>query len=142
MTRNEIREFFMERQAAWNDRDPERLAAGHAEFGVVVSPMFTTVKGRAQILATYRSLFRMFPDWDYEGEDPLVDGDRIAQPFSVKATHTEEFLGFPGSGRRFEIQGVRVFRMKDGLIEHERRIYDFTGLLVQIGVLKTKPAKT
>jgi hypothetical protein len=29
----------------------------------------------------------------------------------------------------------------DGLIEHERRIYDFTGLLVQIGVLRAKPAK-
>jgi hypothetical protein len=29
----------------------------------------------------------------------------------------------------------------DGLIEHERRIYDFTGLLVQLGVLRAKPAK-
>jgi len=141
MTRDEIRDFFKEREAAWRDRDPERLAIGHAEFGTVVSPMFTTVKGRDQILATYRSLFRTFPDWDLVGEEPLVDGDRVAQPFIVKATHTEEFLGFPGTGRRFEIQGVRLFQMKDGLIEHERRIYDFTGLLVQIGVLKTKPAK-
>jgi hypothetical protein len=29
----------------------------------------------------------------------------------------------------------------DGLIAHERRIYDFTGLLLQIGVLRAKPAK-
>jgi hypothetical protein len=28
-----------------------------------------------------------------------------------------------------------------GLIAHERRIYDFTGLLVRLGVLRAKPAK-
>jgi len=30
--------------------------------------------------------------------------------------------------------------LRNGKIVHERRIYDFTGLLVQIGVLKAKPA--
>jgi hypothetical protein len=35
---------------------------------------------------------------------------------------------------------VTVCRVADGLIVHERRIYDFTGMLVQIGVLKAKPA--
>jgi hypothetical protein len=31
--------------------------------------------------------------------------------------------------------------MADGLIVHERRYYDFTGLLIQIGILRGKPAK-
>jgi hypothetical protein len=30
--------------------------------------------------------------------------------------------------------------MGDGKIQHERRVYDFTGLMVQLGVLKAKPA--
>ena len=30
----------------------------------------------------------------------------------------------------------------DGAIVRERRIYDFTGLLIQLGVLKSRPAKT
>jgi hypothetical protein len=34
---------------------------------------------------------------------------------------------------------VFVYELKDGKIVHERRIYDFTGLLIQIGVLKVKP---
>jgi len=29
--------------------------------------------------------------------------------------------------------------LRDGLIVRERRIYDFTGLLIQVGVLKAKP---
>jgi hypothetical protein len=35
---------------------------------------------------------------------------------------------------------VFLYTVKDGQILHERRIYDFTGMLVQIGVLKAKPA--
>jgi hypothetical protein len=31
--------------------------------------------------------------------------------------------------------------MEGELIAHETRIYDFTGLLVQVGVLRAKPAK-
>jgi hypothetical protein len=36
---------------------------------------------------------------------------------------------------------MRVITVADGLIASERRIYDFTGLLVQLGVLRAKPAK-
>jgi hypothetical protein len=28
-----------------------------------------------------------------------------------------------------------------GLIQHERRLYDFTSLLIQVGVLRSKPAR-
>lgn len=35
----------------------------------------------------------------------------------------------------------QLFEMKDGLIAQERRYYDFTGLLMQLGVLRGKPAK-
>lgn len=142
MTRDEILAFFAKRQQAWKDRDPVALAMAHAEHGRVVSPMFTTVQGREKILETYRALFRMFPDWDFDGEIPIVDGSRVAQPFHVRATHTGEFMGLAGTGRRFKVQGVRLFEMKDGLIAQERRIYDFTGLLLQIGVLRSRPART
>jgi hypothetical protein len=33
-----------------------------------------------------------------------------------------------------------MHRLRAGKIVHERRIYDFTGLLIQVGLLKTKPA--
>jgi hypothetical protein len=34
---------------------------------------------------------------------------------------------------------VFMYELKDRKIVRERRIYDFTGLLVQIGLLKAKP---
>jgi len=140
MTRDEIQALFDRRADAWRRRDVDALAASHAEHGVVVSPMFTTVTGREYIADAYRSLFRAFPDWQFEGDALIVDGTRVAQPFTVQATHAGEFMGLAGSGRRFTVQGVLLFEVGDGLVQTERRVYDFTGLLIQLGVLKSRPA--
>jgi len=139
MTHDEIRDFFLAQQQDWRARDAKKLAGAHAENGILISPIFRTVSGRPAIQASYEVLFRTFPDWDYRAERLLIDGSAVAEPFTVAATHVGEFMGLAGSGRRFEIQGVRLFDMKDGLIAHERRYYDFTGMLVQLGVLRSKP---
>jgi hypothetical protein len=34
---------------------------------------------------------------------------------------------------------VSLCELHDGFITRERRIYDFTGLLLQVGALKAKP---
>jgi steroid delta-isomerase-like uncharacterized protein len=141
MTHDEAVTFFADQQREWNARDAGALARRHAPDGIVDSPIFRTVQGMDEILGSYRSLFATFPDWQYIGQQLLVDGDRVAQQFLVHATHSAEFMGLPGSGRKFDIEGVRLFEMKDGLIKYERRYYDFTGLLIQLGVLRGKPAR-
>lgn len=141
MTRQEIVAFFEGRVQPWARRDPDALADGHAEDGSIESPMFGQRQGREAIRETYRTLFTAFPDWDFKGEDVLVDGDRVAQPFSASATQVGDFMGLSGTHRRFKIQGVRLFTMADGRVQTERRLYDFTALLIQVGVLRGKPAK-
>lgn len=139
MTSDDIRDFFRAQQEHWRARDVEKLASGHTEDGVVISPIFRTVSGRPAIRASYKSLFDIFPDWDYRAEQLLIDGPNVAEPFTVSATHVGEFMGLAGCGRRFEIQGVQLFEMREGLIARERRYYDFTGMLIQLGVLRSKP---
>ena len=141
MTHDDVAKFFALQQQEWKARDAEALARRHAETGTIVSPIFRTVQGRDDILESYQSLFETFPDWDYTAEQLVVDGDSAAEEFVVHATHSGDFMGLPASGRRFEIQGVRVFEMKDDLIAYERRYYDFTGLLIQLGILRSKPAR-
>ena len=55
-------------------------------------------------------------------------------------TDTGGLMGMTPSGKPALVPIVAVYRLADGQIVHERRIYDFTGMLVQIGVLKAKPA--
>lgn len=139
MTHQEIVEFFDLQQGYWRERDCEALARCYTPDAVIVSPIFRTVTGSTAILESFRLLFKIFPDWTYRAEDLLIDGDRVAEPFHVKATHQGEFMGLPAQGRRFEIEGVRIFELHGGRITHERRYYDFTGMLIQLGVLKGKP---
>ena len=141
MTRQETTAFFADRQVRWNAHDAQALADGHAQEGTVQSPMHGTRRGRHAIADSYAALFSAFPDWQFTSDDLLVDGDRVAQVFSAEATHVGDFMGLAGTNRRFRIQGVRIYDMADGLIQTERRLYDFTSLLIQIGVLRSKPAK-
>ena len=125
-------------QRAWNARDPTGLAALFADHAVVQSPIFGELHGRHAIENSYRELFRGFADWTFEGEDVVVDGQRAAQLFNVTATHTSDMFGVDATHRSFMVKGVLFFEFRDGRIVHERRLYDFTGLLLQAGVLKAK----
>jgi hypothetical protein len=140
MTHEQIREFFAAQERHWRDRNATALAEGHCADGTIISPIFRTVTGAHEIAASYKALFDIFPDWDLRSEQLLIDGTRVAEPFNVTATHRGEFMGLAGTGKHFTIQGVRLFVMRDGRIAHERRYYDFTGLLIQVGVLRSKPA--
>jgi predicted ester cyclase len=139
MTKDAMLAFCDGRVDAWKRRDPVALASHHAERGTVVSPIFSKITGRDAIQKSYESLFQSFPDWTMDNERPLVDGDRVAVPFTAKATHAGRFMGLDGTRRRCEIHGVLLMEVADGLIAHERRVYDFTGLLIQLGVLRSKP---
>jgi steroid delta-isomerase-like uncharacterized protein len=138
---DQLAAFIDRHTAAWNRHDATALCNNHSERGVVVSPMFARIEGRAQICASYAALFAAFPDWQLRFGVPIREGARIAIPFSVTATHRGEFMGLPGTGRRCEFEGVSLYEIDDDLlIREERRVYDFTGLLTRLGVLKVKPA--
>jgi len=141
MSREQVVSLVQSMQRAWNARDAAALAAAHAEDSVVHSPIFGTVRGRAEIERSFEEFFRAFADSVFEGQDLIIDGARAAQTFVLDASHTSELFGVEATHRRFKIQGVLIFEVRDGKIIQERRMYDFTSLLVQLGVIKAKPGK-
>ncbi len=136
----DIRALFAARDQMWKQRDPVALAADYADDAVVSSPMFPSAEGRAAIEKSFVSLFRVFPDWEMTTEPACIDGSRVMQACRVRATQLGEFMGIPGTGRHVEFDCVLVMEMAGGCIARERRIYDFTGVLIQLGVLRGKPA--
>ena len=142
MTGDELKAFADAHALAWNRHDTDTLCAHHAENGVVSSPMFARMQGRKEICPSYGALFAIFPDFHIEFGSPICEGARVAMPFSVNATHQGEFMGFAGTGRRCQFEGVSLYEIDEhGLIRDERRVYDFTGLLTQLGVLRVKPGR-
>ena len=140
MTRDEILALFARREAACRSHDAAALAADHHPNGVVVSPTGGVLEGREAIEHVYRVWLRAFPDLAFIHEDVIVDGDRVAVLCRVAGTHGGEFFGVPPTGRRVEIPAVFVYRLEGAQIVHERRVLDFTGVLIQVGVLRAKPA--
>jgi len=139
MTRDEAVALLTLREDAFRRADASGLAATYTVNAVMLSPMFGTVTGREAIEASHRKLFTVFKDMVIKTDPLIFEADRGAQSWVGHATHTSEIFGVPASGRPFEIRGAFVFEFRDGLIAHERRLYDFTGLLLQLGILKAKP---
>lgn len=140
MTREEIVSLFSRRAVAQGDHDVEGLASLYAESCVVESPLGGTHQGRDAVAQVLRTFFDAFPDAELSQEDLIIDGDRVVQVGTLSGTDTGGFMGMAPSRRPALVPMVMVCHVADGLIVHERRIYDFTGMLVQIGVLKAKPA--
>ena len=140
MTREEIAALYAIREQAWQRRDAAALAADYAEDAVVTSPTSGLVKSREAIEEVFHTWFAAFPDLEFKNTTLLVDGNRAALFATVTGTHVGEFFGMSASGRRFELKSVWLTTLVDGKISAEERIYDFTGMLVQIGILKAKPA--
>ncbi len=139
MERDEILALFTRREASWRSRDAAVLAADHAPAGIVVSPTGGVLEGRSEIERIYRMWFTAFPDLSMQANDIFVDGSRAVVLLDISGTHMGDFFGMPATGRRVQVTGAFIYALKDGLIEHERRVLDFTGVLVQVGVLKAKP---
>jgi steroid delta-isomerase-like uncharacterized protein len=140
MTREEITAMFKRRETAWRDHDAAALAADHSGDSVVISPTGGVLEGREEMQRVYQIWFTAFPDLQFTEYDFLIDDDRVALLMTVTGSHAGDFFGLPASGRRVQAVCSFVYTMRDGAIVHERRILDFTGVLIQVGVLRAKPA--
>jgi predicted ester cyclase len=138
MTRDEIVAMFARRQEAFDDLDAAALAADYADDVVIESPMSGT-HGKADAERYLRAFFDAFLDLKATFEPPVIDGQHVAVIGKCEGTNMGGFMGMAPSGRGFKLQTVMMFELKGRKIVHEQRIYDFTGMLVQVGILKAKP---
>ena len=141
MSRKDIIALLDRRRDAFARRDAAASAVLYAETCVLVSPTAGgTVTGRAAIEQVYQAWFKAFPDVVFISEEVLIADDRVVEIGTTAGTDTGGFMGLMPTAKPFRLPIVFLSTVKDREIVHERRIYDFTGMLVQIGVLKAKPA--
>jgi steroid delta-isomerase-like uncharacterized protein len=143
MTRKQIENLFARRASAINHRDVAAASRLYTDDAVVDSPAAGgTVRGRKAVEDVTRALFSGFPDITFTSLTLVIDGDRAVSIGAIQGTDTGGFMGLPATNKPFRLPIVFVCTLRDGLIAHEQRIYDFTGMLIQIGVLKAQPART
>jgi len=139
MTHDEMLELSRTWVDAVARHDLPCLTSLYSETTELESPMAGSIVGRDAVVKMQEVLFGAFPDIKMVAELPLIDGDRIAITVEFSGTHVGAFMGLPPTNKPFRFRLVFLLDGRDGKIVRDRRVYDFTGLLVQLGVLRAKP---
>lgn len=141
MDRDVIIALFERRAEAWTRRDADALAATHDADAIGESPLQGRLVGRARIRDVYAEWFAAFSDLTFTRKQLIIDGSLVAELFTLRGTQTAPFHGVAATARRFDVHGALFYTIgPDGLISEDKRVYDVTRMLVQLGLLKAKPA--
>jgi len=76
-----------------------------------------------------------FPGYTYEIQDQIAQGDIVVNRVTWRGTHGGEFAGIQATGRPFELNGINMFKVRNGRVVEQRAELDFFGLLQQIGAI-------
>ncbi len=83
-----------------------------------------------------------FPDFAYNIEDLIAEGDIVISRFIFRGTHEGEFQGIPATGNKVEMSGFMMTRIENGKLVEDKEEYDGLGFMSQLGMeLKPKKAK-
>src|SRR5258706_1891742 len=129
-----VRRFFAEVINAGNlDRADELVTADYIEH-----QRLPGAEGRQGIAVAKAFLSMMrgaFPDYHFDIEDLVAEGDKVVARLTVSGTHRGEMMGLAPTGKRVRTLGIEVFRVADGKLAEHWATFDALGMLRQIGMV-------
>lgn len=147
----ELRDFLERWERAWNTHDLDLLDTLVTEDIVCRDPALLgqSVESRGEFRAFIETLFRAFPDVQFEDTGSCYfspEGDGIALPWRMRGTFTGELATWnkdpsiqphltAPTGKAFDLEGVDLYRFRDGLLCDYSIIYDLLGFSAQVGIL-------
>jgi glyoxylase-like metal-dependent hydrolase (beta-lactamase superfamily II)/ketosteroid isomerase-like protein len=123
--------------AALARRDVDAAAACWAPDGVDILIGQSTAEGPDGVRAFFSELFAAVPDFTFEVETVVAEGDHAAVRWHATGTFSGEsaFQGIAPTGQRITQTGLDLLRVRDGLIVHNDAFSDGLGLARQLGML-------
>jgi steroid delta-isomerase-like uncharacterized protein len=92
-------------------------------------------RGTAVFASTIDALRGGIPDINFEVEDVIAEGDRVAIRWTWSGKHTGVLNGLPASNRQVKNEGIAIYELKDGKASRVWLQTDRLGFLQQIGVV-------
>ena len=71
-------------------------------------------------------------DPEFEIHDLIAEGDRVAARLTTSARHTGTFMGIEPTGKRYSIDEIHIFRLRDGLLVEHWHEFDKGQLMAQL----------
>ena len=131
IVRDFIREFWNEGDFGCIDRF---MAEGYVDHAYVPN----NAEGLKNVASLLHSAF---PDQSSSEESIVAQGDRVVVRLRMKGTHQGDFRGAPATGKGFEANLYREYRLANGRIAEHWALFDTASLLRHIGAeLNEQPA--
>ena len=92
---------------------------------------------RSGIRGLWELFLAAFPDLVTSVDEIFSAGNKVVLRWTVRGTHTGEFLGIPASNKSISLPIAEVFRLEDGILMEAWDQYDRLHLMEQIGAFPT-----
>jgi len=116
--------------AAFNAHDVAAIMALYMDDAELSDPGMKKrqCRGRTEIEQWFTTRFRIMPTIAYTPREHILTGDYAVVTWTAHAIN-RRLLGIP---RSFQVDGVSVFTLRDGLIQQQRGYYDHLAAVEQI----------
>ena len=105
----------------------------YAEDYIYHGPGGMEIKGRDGIRGLWMDFLNAFPDLRSTVDDMVIQGDKLVLRWTIRGTHTGEFLGVPPSHNPIALPITEIFRIADGQLVEAWDQWDRLHLFAQIG---------
>ena len=94
----------------------------------------STGDGRGDLKRAIERVGDGLADPEFTVEDLIAEGDRVAARLSTSATHVGEFMGRPATNKRYTLEEIHIFRLRDGQVIEHWHVFDRMALMQQLGI--------
>lgn len=110
--------------AAFNAHDVAAIVSLYARDAELFDTgMKRSRRGRQEIEQWFTTRFRTMPTIAYTPASHLFTGEQAAVTWTASG-HTPRLLGQAWLSRPFQVDGVSIFTLRDGVIQQQRGYYD------------------
>jgi steroid delta-isomerase-like uncharacterized protein len=92
-------------------------------------------RGRQGLKDVVRMFEHAFPDFRYEVEDVVSEGEKVAVRDTFRGTHQGDFMGIPATGNRVTMQAIHIYRFSEGKLAEHWVARDDLGMMRQLGAI-------
>ena len=126
-------------KAVWNqvflDRDINLIDSESFDDQATVVTATGNITGLDSFRDYYNNFLTGFSDAEFTFIDIFGQGDNIVKHWNLKGTHDGEMFGIPATGKKVDLSGTTIVKMKDGKILQEQDFFDNHSFLSQLGLL-------
>lgn len=124
------RAFFEE---IWNKGDESAIDRFIAQDAAGNDPKFGV--GRESFRIQWRKWRIAFPDINFAIEELVAEGNTVVSRWKLTGTHLGEYLGYPATGKKIDIDGVSIDRIENGIVVSGFDAWDSFVIRQQLGMI-------